>query len=98
MQGYNVMQPMGYDAFGMPAENFAIENNSHPKNTTEENMERMQEQLLSMGFGIDWDRELSTCRADYYKWVNGCSRGYTKRAWSTKKRHMSTGAMIVRRF
>ena len=66
--GYNVMQPMGYDSFGMPAENFAIQHNSHPRITTEENIAKMKEQLVAMGFGLDWTRELSTCRPDYYKW------------------------------
>ncbi|PID28450.1 MAG: leucine--tRNA ligase [Candidatus Cloacimonadota bacterium] len=68
MQGYNVMQPMGYDAFGMPAENFAIKHNSHPKITTEKNIEIMREQFKSMGFGFDREREVSTCRPNYYKW------------------------------
>lgn len=68
MQGYNVMQPMGYDAFGMPAENFAIKHNSHPKLTTEDNISVMKDQFTRMGFGFDWERELSTCRPDYYKW------------------------------
>jgi len=68
MQGYNVMQPMGYDAFGMPAENFAIKHNSHPKITTEENIDIMRGQFDIMGFGLDWSREVSTCRPDYYKW------------------------------
>jgi len=68
MQGYNVMQPMGYDAFGMPAENFAIKHNSHPKITTEENIDIMRDQFDMMGFGLDWSREVSTCRPDYYKW------------------------------
>ncbi len=68
MEGYNVMQPMGYDAFGMPAENFAIQNNSHPRITTEENISAMRKQFDGMGFGLDWDREVSTCRPQYYKW------------------------------
>jgi leucyl-tRNA synthetase len=68
MQGYNVMQPMGYDAFGMPAENFAIKHNSHPRITTEENIAIMKKQFDSIGFGFDWEREVSTCRPDYYKW------------------------------
>jgi len=67
-QGFNVMQPMGYDSFGMPAENYAIEHNSHPRITTEENIEHMRKQFDAMGFGLDWDREVSTCRPDYYKW------------------------------
>ncbi|MCL2065180.1 MAG: leucine--tRNA ligase [Candidatus Cloacimonetes bacterium] len=68
MEGYNMLQPMGYDAFGMPAENFAILNNSHPSITTEENIKTMYSQFKAMGFAIDWDRELSTCRPSYYKW------------------------------
>ena len=67
-QGYNVMQPMGYDAFGLPAENFAIEHNSHPKKTTEENIDIMRGQFDMIGFGLDWEREVSTCRPEYYKW------------------------------
>ena len=68
MEGYQVMQPMGYDSFGMPAENFAIQHNSHPRITTEENIAAMRAQFDSMGFGLDWDREVSTCRPEYYKW------------------------------
>ncbi|HPT70776.1 MAG TPA: leucine--tRNA ligase [Candidatus Cloacimonadota bacterium] len=68
MQGYNVMQPMGYDAFGMPAENFAIQHNSHPRLTTEKNMEIMGKQFEDFGFGIDWDRPVATCKPEYYKW------------------------------
>ncbi len=68
MEGYNVMQPMGYDAFGMPAENFAIQHNSHPRFTTEDNIAIMRKQFNIMGFGFDWDREQSTCRPEYYHW------------------------------
>ncbi|MBW6514974.1 MAG: leucine--tRNA ligase, partial [Candidatus Syntrophosphaera sp.] len=68
MEGYSVMQPMGYDSFGMPAENFAIQHNSHPRITTEENIAAMRGQFDSLGFGLDWEREVSTCRPDYYKW------------------------------
>jgi leucyl-tRNA synthetase len=68
MQGYNVMQPMGYDSFGLPAENCAIEQNSHPRKTTDENIRIMQNQFDSIGFGLDWEREVSTCHSDYYRW------------------------------
>lgn len=68
MEGYNVMQPMGYDAFGMPAENFAIKNHSHPRITTEENISIMRKQFDCLGFLFDWERELSTCRPNYYRW------------------------------
>ncbi len=68
MQGKNVMQPMGWDAFGLPAENAAIEHNTHPKDWTIENIANMKKQLVSLGFGIDWNRELATCEPEYYKW------------------------------
>lgn len=67
-EGYNVLQPMGYDAFGMPAENFAIKHNSHPRITTEQNIEIMRKQFQLLGIAIDWSRELATCRPDYYRW------------------------------
>ena len=67
MQGYNVLHPMGWDSFGMPAENAARENNLHPKDWTEKNITIMKDQLQSLGLSIDWDREISTCDEKYYK-------------------------------
>ncbi|AKO64126.1 leucine--tRNA ligase [Methylophilales bacterium MBRSG12] len=67
-QGYNVMQPMGWDAFGLPAENAAIKNNTLPDKWTYQNIDAMQEQLNSLGFSIDWSREIATCDPSYYKW------------------------------
>ena len=69
MNGYNVLHPMGFDAFGLPAENYAIKTGTHPKVTTNANIEKFTQQIKSLGFSYDWDRCVSTCEPDYYKWT-----------------------------
>ncbi|MCE1195030.1 leucine--tRNA ligase [bacterium] len=69
MRGYNVLHPMGFDAFGLPAENYAIQTGTHPEVTTMANVDRFRTQIKSLGFSYDWDREVSTCTPDYYKWT-----------------------------
>lgn len=69
MQGYNVLYPMGWDAFGLPTENYAIKNKIHPKVVTANNVARFKEQLHSLGYSFDWDREVNTTDPDYYKWT-----------------------------
>lgn len=69
MQGYNVLYPMGWDAFGLPTENYAIKNKIHPKIVTKNNVARFKEQLHSLGYSFDWDREINTTDPSYYKWT-----------------------------
>ncbi|MCR5285006.1 MAG: leucine--tRNA ligase [Treponema sp.] len=69
MNGYNVLHPMGFDSFGLPAENYAIKTGTHPKITTNANIEKFTQQIKSLGFSYDWDRCVSTCEPSYYKWT-----------------------------
>ena len=69
MQGYNVLYPMGWDAFGLPTENYAIKNHIHPKIVTKNNVERFKNQLHSLGYSFDWEREVNTTDPNYYKWT-----------------------------
>lgn len=69
MQGYEVFQPMGFDAFGLPAENYAIKTGIHPKDSTMKNIATMEKQLKNMGAMFDWNAELYTCSPEYYKWT-----------------------------
>jgi len=83
MQGYNVLHPMGFDSFGLPAEQFAINTGNHPSIFTRENIVTFKDQLMKLGLGYDWDREISTCEPEYYKWTEWIFRelykdGYAK--------------------
>ena len=69
LRGFNVLHPMGYDAYGLPAEQYAIQTGQHPEKTTMENVARYRSQLDKIGFSYDWDREIKTCDPDYYKWT-----------------------------
>ncbi len=69
MRGYSVLHPMGFDSFGLAAETYAIQTGTHPRATTEANIDRFREQIKSLGFSYDWDREISTHKVDYYKWT-----------------------------
>ena len=69
LKGFNVLHPMGYDSFGLPAEQYAIQTGQHPAKTTEENIARYRDQLDKIGFSFDWSRELRTSDPSYYKWT-----------------------------
>ena len=86
IQGYNVLSPMGWDAFGLPAENQAIKHNIHPKTWTFNNIKRIKQQLKSWGIGYDWDREITTCLPSYYKWTQWIFLQLYKRGLAYKKK------------
>ena len=69
MEGYNVLYPMGWDAFGLPTENYAIKTSTHPRIITDKNIHRFSEQLKSVGFSFDWSRVIDTTDPDFYKWT-----------------------------
>ena len=85
MEGYNVLHPMGFDAFGMPAENAAIEHGVKPAAWTYDNIENMKRQQREMGLSYDWDREVETCREDYYRWTQWLFQLFYKRGLAYKK-------------
>ena len=85
MEGYNVLHPMGFDSFGMPAENAAIQNKVHPAQWTYANIENMERQQRALGLAYDWDREVITCREDYYRWTQWFFELFYKKGLAYKK-------------
>jgi leucyl-tRNA synthetase len=88
MNNFNVFQPMGWDAFGLPAENAAIANKVSPKDWTNENIEHMKKQLISLGLGYDWSKELRTCEPDYYKWEQLIFKKFYEKGLVYKKKSL----------
>ena len=88
MKGFNVLHPMGWDSFGLPAENAARENNLNPRDWTKKNISTMKHQLQLLGLSIDWDLEISTCDEKYYKHQQELFIDFFKKAWLLEKKLM----------
>lgn len=85
MKGFNVLNPMGYDAYGLPAEQYAIQTGQHPAVTTEKNINRYREQLDKIGFSFDWNREVRTCDPKYYHWTQWAFQKMFESYYDTEK-------------
>lgn len=96
MLGKNVLQPIGWDAFGLPAEGAAVKNNTAPAPWTYDNIAYMKNQLKMLGFGYDWSRELATCTPEYYRWEQKFFTELYKKVWSIRRPLRSTGARTIR--
>ncbi|MBS4012332.1 MAG: leucine--tRNA ligase [Bacteroidetes bacterium] len=93
-KGYNVLHPMGYDAYGLPAEQYAIQTGQHPATTTERNIARYRQQLDKIGFSYDWDREVRTCEPEYYKWTQWTFIQLYK-SWFNKKTNKAENINVL---
>ena len=98
LQGYNVLNPMGYDAYGLPAEQYAIQTGQHPAITTEANINRYREQLDKIGFCFDWDREVRTCEPGYYKWTQWAFQKMFNSFYCNKCQHVQPIEKLIERF
>ena len=94
LQGYNVLHPMGYDAYGLPAEQYAIQTGQHPAITTVNNINRYREQLDKIGFSFDWDREVRTCDPKYFTGHSGLSRRCSTASIAIHVRKLSLSACL----
>ena len=98
LEGYNVLYPMGWDAFGLPTENYAIKNHIHPEIVTRQNVERFKTQLKSLGLSFDWDREINTTDPAYYRWTQWIFLQLFKKGLAYKKEmsvNWCTGCKVV---
>ena len=97
-QGYNVLNPMGYDAYGLPAEQYAIQTGQHPAITTEQNINRYREQLDKIGFSFDWSREVRTCDPSYYKWTQWAFQRMFRSYFSTSSNKAQPTIKLIEHF
>ncbi len=95
-EGYNVLYPIGWDAFGLPTENFAIANKIHPRVATDENISNFKRQLKSIGFSFDWSREIDTTDPGYYKWTQYIFLKFFEKDLHTRHNYQLTGVHLVR--
>ena len=98
LKGFNVLHPMGYDAFGLPAEQYAIQTGQHPAITTEENISRYRDQLDKIGFSFDWEREVRTCEPNYYKWTQWIFKQIFNAWYCTQEDKAKSIDSLVERF
>ena len=98
LKGFNVLNPMGYDAYGLPAEQYAIQTGQHPAITTEQNINRYREQLDKIGFSFDWSREVRTCDPSYYKWTQWAFQRMFKSYYSTSSNKVQPTIKLIEHF
>ena len=98
LKGYNVLNPMGYDAYGLPAEQYAIQTGQHPEKTTNENIARYRSQLDKIGFSFDWDREVRTCDPSYYKWTQWAFQRMFKSYFSLSSKKAQPTIKLIEHF